>query len=88
MESVVAVIRGSALDPNKQCCQFCGTDQSVSLFCITKEKKYDGILLQCFGVCKEHLDRLNALLSGEFDIDDIYLEKYRVRHSKNLQLRN
>ena len=87
MECVVKVVRGSALDPVKHQCLFCGTAQAESIFCVTKEIKYDGVLLNCFGICKEHLDRLNALLSGEFNIDDIYLEKYRVRHGKNLQLR-
>lgn len=86
MECVVQVVRGSKLDPAKTSCAFCGTDQTVSLFCITKETKYDGVLMTCFGICKEHLDRLNALMSGEFDIDDIFLEKYRVKH-KSLNLR-
>jgi hypothetical protein len=87
MECVVQVVRGSPLDPKHNHCVFCGTDETVSLFLITKEVKYDGVLLNGFGICKEHLDRLNALLSGEFDIDDIFLEKYRVGHAKKVQLR-
>jgi hypothetical protein len=86
MESVVQVVRGSQIDPKNQVCTFCGIE-AVSMFCVTKETKYDGVLLSSFGICKEHLDRLNALLSGKFDIDDIYLEQYRVKQPKRVQLR-
>ena len=86
MESVVQVVRGSQLDPKTHHCVFCGVT-ATSLFCITKDKKYDGIVINSFGVCNEHLDKLNTLLSGEFDIDDIFLEKYRVTHAKKVHLR-
>lgn len=87
MECVAKVVRGSPLDPAHNICVFCGTEQATSLFCITKEIKYDGTLLNCFGICREHLDKLNTLLSGEFNIDDIYLEKHRKNLSKKVQLR-
>ena len=87
MECVVQVVRGSALNLKNESCVFCGTDQITSLFLITKEIKYDGVLLNGFGICKEHLDKLNTLLSGEFDIDNIFLEKYRVKHTSKVQLR-
>lgn len=87
MECVVQVVRGAPLDPKHNHCVFCGTDETVSIFLITKEVKYDGVLLNGFGICKEHLDKMNTLLSGEFDIDDIFLEKYRVGHSKKVNLR-
>jgi len=87
MECVVQVVRGQKLDIKNVTCSFCGTDQTTSIFCITKETKYDGTLLQCFGICKEHLDRLNALMSGEFNIDDIFIEKYRIKHGTKLNLR-
>jgi len=87
MECVVQVVRGSKLDPKGNNCIFCENKEAVSLFCVTKEIKFDGVILNSFGICKEHLDRLNALMSGEFDIDDISLEKYRKKNTKKLQLR-
>ena len=87
MECVVKVVRGSPLTPKDQECIFCKNKEAIAVFSVTKEIKYDGVLLSCFGICKEHLDRLNALLSGEFNIDDIFLEKYRVQRSQKIQLR-
>jgi hypothetical protein len=86
MESVVQVVRGSQLNIDTHFCIFCGSP-ATSIFSITQEKKYDGILLKCFPICKEHQDRINALLSGEFDIDEIFLDKYRTKHAKKVQLR-
>lgn len=87
MECVAQAVRGSKLSSKGHYCIFCKDKEAVSLFCITKQEKHDGTLLNGFGICQEHLDRLNALLSGEFDIDNIYLEKYRIKHSKKIQLR-
>lgn len=86
MESVVQVIRGAPLETEGNYCNFCGKEAS-SLFLITKEKKYDGILVNSFPICREHLDKLNAILSGEFDIDEIFLSKYSSKPTRRVQLR-
>lgn len=77
MESVVQVVRGDSLDPKSHPCIFCGKTSGSGLLGVTAGKKYDGTLLKTFSLCEEHFDKLNALLSGEFDIDLILLEKYR-----------
>jgi transcription elongation factor Elf1 len=87
MESVVQVVRGFPLNPTGNSCVFCGKE-SVAVFSTTKEKKFDGALLKCFPICNEHFDKLNALLSGEFNIDEIFLDKHSVKHSKKVQLRS
>ena len=86
MECVVQVTRGSKLDPESESCSFCG-NKATAIFCVTKSIKYDGVVLSGFPICKEHHDKLNALLSGEFDIDQIYLEQYRVKHDRKIYLR-
>ena len=86
METIVTVVRGDSLDATGKPCIFCGSTNGHQLFGITKGKKYDGILLKTFSLCEEHLDKLNALLSGEFDIDMIVLEKYR-KQTKTQTLR-
>ena len=77
MESIVSVIRGDSLTTENRPCIFCGNVAGKELFGVTCGKKYDGVLLKTFALCEEHLEKLNALLSGEFDIDQILLEKYR-----------
>jgi len=77
MESIVTVVRGDSLDSTSKPCIFCQSIKDTKLFGVTDGKKYDGVLLKTFPLCPEHLDKVNALLSGEFDIDSIMLEKYR-----------
>jgi hypothetical protein len=77
MESVVTVVRGDDLNSENKPCIFCAKNNSSHLFAVCSGKKYDGVLLKTFPLCSEHFDKLNALLSGEFDIDSILLEKYR-----------
>jgi len=86
MECVLQVIRGNSLDHDGQICPFCG-EEAICMFGLTYGKKYDGVVFKGFGVCLEHKDKLNALLSGEFDIDEIYLEKYRKTMSKKVRIR-
>lgn len=86
MESVVQVVRGASLEAKGTYCIFCGKEGS-SLFSITKEKKHDGILINSFSICQEHRDKLNAILSGEFDIDEIFLEKWSSKPTRRVQLR-
>lgn len=86
MESVVTVVRGDTLEANNRPCIFCGNTHETQLFGVTAGRKHDGILLKTFPLCPEHLDKLNALLSGEFEIDNIMLEKYR-KTSKTLRFR-
>lgn len=86
MESVVQVVRGAKLNAANEYCTFCGKP-AFALFLITKEQKYDGTLINSFPICQEHLDKLNAILSGEFDIDEIFLAKWGDKPTKRVQLR-
>lgn len=85
-ESVITVARGDSLDATKKPCVFCERAEGTEVFGITAGKKYDGILLKHFVVCEEHLDKINALVSGDYDIDQIELEKYR-KQSRSLRFR-
>ncbi len=87
METVVQVVRGDSLDVSNKPCIFCSRVESQEMFAITAGKKYDGVLLRGFPICSEHLHKLNALLSGEFDIDRIELESYRKSVGKAVRLR-
>ena len=87
METVVQVVRGDTLIAGNKPCIFCNKVDKQQIFCVTAGKKYDGILLRGFPVCYEHLDKINALLSGEFDIDKIELEKYRKQVGRTVRLR-
>jgi hypothetical protein len=86
METVISAVRGDSLDPTNKPCIFCCKTTGHQLFGVTAGKKHDGVLLKTFSLCEEHLDKLNALLSGEFDIDLIQLEKYR-KSSATLRFR-
>lgn len=84
MECVIQEWRGQEPTLNKRTCVFCTKTKSAThLFGVTAGKKHDGPIFKFFGVCDEHRDKLNALLSGEFDIDTIFLEKYRKGISRN-----
>jgi hypothetical protein len=87
MESIVQVVKGNQIDdPSKYVCCFC-TDPAVSLFGVTTIKKFNGVILKTFGVCQIHLDKINSMLSGEFDIDQIFLERYKAKAGKTLKVR-
>lgn len=86
MECILQVVRGDSLEVSGKICPFCGSPAEY-IFGITNGKKYDGTVFKGFGVCEEHKDRLNAILSGDFDIDDIYLEQYRKVAAKKLHIR-
>jgi len=75
MEAIINHIRGDKLKATE--CIFCDKHENIKIFGIIVEEKFDGHLFKMFGVCPEHLDKINALLSGEYDIDSILLEKYR-----------
>ena len=85
MECVVQVTRGQDLNEPGEC-SFCGKS-SIAVFCVTKGKKYDGTILNGFRICKEHNDKLNSLLSGEFDIDQIHLDSYKLTHTRKINVR-
>lgn len=88
MESIVQVTKGSPLEPERFSCVFCSSaETAVQLFGVTVRKKYNGVLFKHFGVCKKHLEKLNALLSGEFDIDQIFLERHKSKARKTLKVR-
>jgi len=87
MEAVVQIVRGDNFNTDNKLCIFCEKTNQIEIFCITAGKKHDGILVKGFPVCKEHLDKINALLSGEFDIDKISLEAYRKTNERTVRLR-
>lgn len=87
METVIQAVRGDSLDVQGKPCVFCGRTEGTELFAITAGKKYDGTLIRSFPVCTEHQEKLNALLSGEFDIDLIELEHYRKPAGRAVRLR-
>ena len=84
-ETVITKVRGRELEPNGPC-QFC-PKQATYIFGVVDSKKYDGYLFKGFPICDEHLDKLNALLSGEYDIDELFLEKYRMTGKRGINLR-
>lgn len=87
METIIKEIRGDSLEKPTEC-SFCGETNNCSIFGVITDKKFDGLTFKHFNVCKEHLHKLNSLLSGEFDIDQINLEKYRKVHvGKGIRLR-
>lgn len=86
MESIVQVVQGDQLNIENKQCIFCN-NAAESIFAITKSKKHNGTLITCFPVCKDHRARLNALLSGEFDIDQIYLEQFRSNNIRKINVR-
>lgn len=86
-ETIIKELRGDKLNASE--CVFCSSTHNCTLFGISSGVRFDGVLLKHFGVCEEHLAKLNALLSGEFDIDRIDLERYRKTHKgkKGIRLR-
>jgi hypothetical protein len=86
MESVIQVVRGDNLDCKNKKCVFC-SKPAVDLFGVTSGRKYDGVVIKSFNICKEHRDKINALLSGKFDIDEIYLEQYKITRAKKINMR-
>ena len=85
MECVVQVVRGDSLE-KIGVCNFCD-NQGTNIFGITKGKKHDGIIMAGFYVCKKHQNKLNALLSGEFDIDQIFLDSDKIIRTKRVNMR-
>ena len=86
METIIHAIRGDTLNAKE--CAFCGSTIDCIMFGIEAGKRHDGVLFKHLGVCKEHLNKLNSLLSGEFDIDKINLDQYRKSHiGKGIRLR-
>lgn len=85
-ESLVEVKEGASLDPKLYNCVFC-KDRAKQLFGATIKKKPRGDVIRHFGVCEKHLDKINALLSGEFDIDLILAESRKTKNSKVINLR-
>jgi len=88
MESVIQVVRGDPLEISNKHCIFCGRNNGeTKILGIITKKTFDGLLFKSFPMCTEHTDKLNALLSGEFDIDKIELEKYRKPVGKAVRFR-
>lgn len=85
-ESVVQVVQGATLTPEGKECVFCGQTKGMHLFSVSNGIKYNGVVLKHYPICTEHLDKLNALLSGEYEIDHIQLEQYR-KQNNNLRFR-
>lgn len=85
-DSIIQWQRGDPLEAKD--CAFCGSTNNCTIFGIESGKRHDGILLRHFSVCEEHREKLNALLSGEYDIDRINLEKLKKVHiGRGIRLR-
>ena len=82
MEAIIQKIRGDDIEAKK--CNFCSKTENIKIFGLILDAKHDGYLIKMFGVCPEHLDKLNALLSGEYEIDEIMLEKYRKLQPRSI----
>lgn len=85
-ESLVEVKEGASLDPKNYTCVFC-SNKADQLFGTTIQHKPRGDVIKHFGVCEKHLEKINALLSGEFDIDIILAESRKRKNSKVINLR-
>lgn len=85
MESVIVVVTGDPINPTGEC-QFC-VKKATNIFGVVTSKRWNGHLFKGFKVCEEHLDKLNALLSGEYDIDEMFLEKYKMTGERGINLR-
>lgn len=86
MESVINIVEGDPIDIlHTGSCIFC-ENQSTHVFFKSIGKKYNGLLVKGFWICDEHMDKLNIILSGKFDLDLIYLDKYNsTKKSFNLR---
>ena len=87
METVIQAVRGDNLDTTNSHCIFCGKIDDTKLFGVIPKKMHDGHLLKTYPACNEHLSRIDALLSGEFDIDKINLDEYRKPARKAVRFR-
>ena len=75
MEAIVEVIKGELNFLNKKC-SFCDKEATL-LSGVVNEIRYDDTArLKTLPICKKHFDKLNAILIGEFDIDNIFLKEY------------
>lgn len=86
MECIFKPIRGQLPEAYSGDCHFC-TKKANKFFGIIKDKKVDGNLIVYFGICDEHLEKLNCLLTGDFDIDELLQDKYRLKSSKKFKMR-
>lgn len=85
METIITVAQGDSLTTKGKTCIFCDKP-ATTLFGVLAGKRFDGEVLRSFPVCEAHLECLNSLLSGNYDIDKINLDSLR-RASKSLRFR-
>lgn len=85
METIITTAQGDNLTTKGKTCTFC--DQPAeALFGVIAGKKWNGEVLRSFPTCSVHLECLNSLLSGDYDIDKINLDSLR-KPSTSLRFR-
>lgn len=77
METLVQVLAGDELDKKEEC-TFC-FEQSTKMILSVKRKRRDGYMLTGVPVCSDHYKRMELILSGDFDIDNIKLNKNEAK---------
>lgn len=74
MDAVIEIVEGDKPE-DATTCAFCGKTTNVSQFGLILNKRYNGYVLKFMGICEDHLAKIEALLTGETDINKIYCEK-------------
>jgi hypothetical protein len=85
MESVITVVRGDRLTSSK--CKFCNKEALYQLL-LTKKATSDGIRVYWFGICEEHKDKINTIISGQYDIDLLFSDKPEKERRRSINLRS
>lgn len=70
MNAIINKIEGADLTADK--CEFCECTKDIKVFGIINEKVWNGYKFKAFGICAEHLKKLNSLLEGSNNIDKIF----------------
>lgn len=81
MKTIIKEIRGDAFNVKNECVFCLNTGQYI--FGFITEKKADGLLFNNFNMCENHFNKLNTMLSGDFDIDKINTDQYKKKHSNS-----
>jgi hypothetical protein len=87
MESIIKIKSGDKLTTLTSC-EFCGHPSEDVLGVILADDYLgeNSYVLRSFGICENHKKKINALLSGEYDIDSIFTLEYK-KGQKHLKLR-
>lgn len=70
MEAIIQVIEGDKFE-DTQTCIFCDKSTTIAFGLIT-DKKYNGHIIKYYGICTEHLEIIESILTGEFNINKLH----------------